>query len=127
MPPTAEGVTAQTAFAPDALYAGSDMPRIKRVVTILTGAAHVRGEVLGKITASGKYIKSLSAAVDGSEVPRVILAEAVDATGGDKLAGVYLTGEFNEAALTLGAAHTADSIREGLRAFCIFLKKVVAA
>ena len=127
MPPIAEGVTAQTAYAPDALYAGSVMPRVKSVVTVLTGAVHPRGEVLGQITASGKYIKSLSAAGDGSQVPTAILAETVDTTGGDKPAIVYLTGEFNEDAILLGAGHTVASIRNGLRALCIFLKKVVAA
>ena len=127
MPPTAEGVTAQTALSPDVLYAGSDVPRVKYIVTIASGAAHVRGEVLGKITASGKFIKSLAAAEDGSEVPSTILAESVDASGGDKTAAVYLSGEFNEAALVLGAGHTVASIRWGLRALGIYLKKIVAA
>lgn len=125
--PTAQGVTAQTALSPDALFAGSDMPRIKRVVTILTGAVHVRGEVLGQITASGKYILALSAAVDGSDAPKAILAQDIDTTGGDQLAQVYLTGEFNQDALTFGAGTTIANSLNALRAFCIFLKKVVAA
>jgi hypothetical protein len=44
---------------------------VSRKITIALGAAHVKGEVLGKITASGKYIKSLSAAADGSQTPDV--------------------------------------------------------
>jgi hypothetical protein len=35
----------------------------------------VIGTVLGKITASGKYIVSLDAAADGSEVPAVLVIE----------------------------------------------------
>lgn len=113
-------------YEPDRLYTGSNIGRVTQDVTILTGQVLTRGAVLGKITASGKYILSLSGAVDGSEVPVVILADDVDATAADKRAPVYLSGEFNEAALTIGAAHTADSIREGLRDLNIYLKQAVA-
>jgi hypothetical protein len=87
-----------------------------RKVTILSGQTIVAGDVLGKITASGKYIKSLSAAVDGSQTPDFIAATDVDASGGDKEAIVYETGTVVGSALTLGTAHTIASIREGLRA-----------
>ena len=126
MPPTAEGFTAQDAYTPDRLFAG-EFPRADRKVTIISGQNLTRGAVLGLITASGKYNLSLSAAVDGSAVPEAILAEDVDATAGDKEGLVYLTGEFNEDALTIGAAHTADSIRQGLRDKGIFLEKTQAA
>lgn len=86
-----------------------------RKVTILAGAAHVAGEVLGKITASGKYVLSLAAAADGSETPDMILAQDVDATGGDVEAIAYETVTVVASALTLGAGHTVASIREGLR------------
>lgn len=102
------------AYSPDNLIAGEG-GLISRKVTILTGQNVVRGTVLGKITASGKYIKSLSAAVDGSETPDAILAADCDASAADKEAMVYFAGSFNEAALVIGAAHTAASIREGLR------------
>ena len=86
-----------------------------RKVTILSGQTIVPGHVLGKITASGKYIVSLSAAVDGSQIPDFIAESAVDATGGDKEAIVYETGNVVASALTLGAGHTLASVREGLR------------
>ena len=60
-------------------------------------------------------------------MPKAILAQDADATGGDVLAPVFFTGEFNEDALVLGAAHTLASIRDGLRQMGIFLKKIVAA
>lgn len=64
---------------------------------------------------SGKYTLSLAAAVDGSQVPDLILAEDTNATAADKVTVAYYSGQFIEAALTLGAGHTANSIREGLR------------
>ena len=86
-----------------------------RKVTIVGGAAHVRGEVIGKITASGKYALSAAAAADGSETPDLVLAEDVDATGGDREAIAYETATVVSTALILGAGHTVASIREGLR------------
>lgn len=86
-----------------------------RKVTIISGQNLVAGAVLGKITASGKYNLSLSAAVDGSQTPDMILAHDCDASGGDKEAIVFETGIVVASALTLGSAHTIASIREGLR------------
>ena len=72
---------------------------------------------------SGKYLLSLAAAVDGSQVPDAILAEDCDASGGDKEAMVYERGDFIEDALTIGTGHTAATIREGLRTKGIFMSK----
>lgn len=111
------GMTEET-FAPDKLLVGGKY-RSKKV-TIDTGVL-TRGTLLGKITASGKYIKSASAAGDGSQTPDAILAEDVDATAADKEAMVYYTGDFDETAVTFGTGHTAASVREGLRAKGIHL------
>lgn len=105
---------------PDRLIAG-DMELVPRTITILSGQNLVRGAVLGKITSGGKYVLSLSASSDGSQIPDLILAEDCDASGGDKTAVAYATGVFAQGALTIGTGHTADSIREGLRAKGIHL------
>lgn len=76
---------------------------------------------------SGKYIKSLAAAIDGSQVPDLILAEDTDATSADKVTVAYYSGDFNENSITLGAGHTADSVREGLRIKLINLVKPLGA
>lgn len=68
-----------------------------------------------------KYKLSAAAATDGSQVPDLILAEDCDASAGDATAVAYATGIFNESALILGSGHTADAIREGLRAKGIHL------
>jgi hypothetical protein len=100
-------------FAPDNLVISHPL---SRVVTILANAgALTSGTVLGRITASGKYINSLSAASDGSQTPDVILAEDIANSGSDQTASVYFAGVFNESGLVLGSAHTVASIREGLR------------
>lgn len=114
------------AYAPDRLIAG-DADLITKDVTIISGQNLTRGALLGKITASGKYTLSLSASVDGSEVPVAILAIDTDASGGDKNGGIYLAGEFNEDSLTIGTGHTADSVRDALAQLGIFLKKPVSA
>jgi hypothetical protein len=111
-----------SATAPiEKLIAGNAHLLNARSITLISGQNLVRGAVLGKITASGKYNLSLSAAVDGSQTPDLILAEDCDASGGDKPALAYSRGDFNENALTIGTAHTAASIREGLRAKGIVL------
>lgn len=123
---TAQGFTDQGTYTPDNLIAG-EYPRVERVVTIANSAALTKGAVLGKITASGKYQLSASAAGDGSETPDAILAEDSDASAADVEAVVYFSGEFNESALSLGTGHTVDGIRAGLRDKNIYLRKNQAA
>ena len=114
-----------TSYSPDRLIAG-DYPVTTRKVTIDTGVL-ARGSVLGKITATGKYILSLSAAGDGSQTPVAILAEAVDATAADVEAIIYESGEFNDSEIVLGTAHTVASVRDGLRDLNIYLLTPVGA
>lgn len=122
----AAGFTAVGTLTHDNLFAGETPAPVTGIVTIDAGTL-VRGTVLGQITSGGKYIQSLSDAVDGSETPAAILLEDVDASGGDKEAAVAFSGVFNIAALTIGASHTAASIEPGLRARQIYLRNNVAA
>ncbi|MGE4536319.1 MAG: head decoration protein [Desulfovibrio sp.] len=110
-------------FSPDNLIAG-DAKIVTAAGTIASGAgALVRGTVLGKITASGKYLKAIGTAEDGSQTPDAILAEDADATSADALSVVYLSGQFAESALTLDASLTLDGIRDGLRDKNIYLTR----
>lgn len=125
MPQFAPGrVTA--AFAIDRLIAG-DYPVVTRTETLLSGQSLTRGALLGKITADGKLTLSLSASSDGSQTPYAILADDVDATAGDKICGIYLSGEFDESQVVFGAGHTADSARAALRDANIYLKAALPA
>lgn len=111
-------------FTPDDLISG-ETQLVTESITVITGENLVRGAVLGKITASGKYNLSLSAAIDGSEVPVAILGQDTDATAADVVSFAYIKGEFNDNAITVGTAHTVASIRDGLRSLGIFLKTPV--
>jgi len=73
---------------------------------------------------SGKLKLLNSANVDGSGALYGILAEAVDASGGDKPCSVYLTGEFNEDALVFGGSDTHDTHRTAARALQIFFRTI---
>lgn len=77
--------------------------------------------------ASGKYVLSLAAATDGSQVPIAILAEDVNATSADAEGMALISGDFNEDAIVFGTGHTAASTREGLRDISIFLHNPVLA
>lgn len=109
-------------FTPDGLVVGP-MPILTERVTLAAGQNLARGAVVGKITASGKYILSLSGAVDGSQVPDAIVAEPADATAADVQMLIYVRGDFDQSLLILGAAHTVASIKDGLRDKNIYLIK----
>jgi hypothetical protein len=93
------------------------------------GTAFVAGDSFTVTVAagSGKYIPSVTTAVDGSENPVCILADKCDPSAGDVTAGVYRTGEFNSTALTFDTSWTAATLTAPLRALSMFLKSVVSA
>lgn len=101
-------------YNPDNLVADIDLAVSTEIVTIKIGQVITRGTVLGKITAEDKYILSLSAAGDGSETPKRILAEDVDATAADVEAIIYKSGAFNVNSMTLGTGHTFATIKDPL-------------
>ena len=111
-------------FNYDRLVAG-DYPLVTRSVVLLAGENRLRGTLLGKISVGGKYRLSLTASVDGSEVPDAILAKDTDASAADLTTVVYLSGEFNEEAVVYGTAHTKASVADGLRDKNIYLKAPV--
>ncbi|MBI5135781.1 MAG: head decoration protein [Nitrospirae bacterium] len=115
-----------TPYAPDRLIAG-DFPLVTETVTVAAGQNLVRGALLGKVTAGGQYVLSLAAAVDGSQTPVAILVADADASAGALTAGIYVSGEFNDNAVTFGTGHTAASVKDGLRDLGIYLKSPVPA
>lgn len=117
---TVQGFTDQGSTTADNLFAG-EFPRVSILATI-TGGKFERGAILGKITASGKCTSCTSAATDGSKDVYGILAETVDASAEDKQAVVYLSGEFNSAALSVGEGYTVAGLVDTLRAKSIFIK-----
>jgi len=114
-------------FNPTALRAG-DFPMISRPVTILAGQNLRRGAVLGLVTASGKYVLSASAASDGSQTPKAVLAADVDTTtvNADQVAPAYFTGEFGDLMMTFGTGHTQATVDAAFAATgqSIFIRKL---
>lgn len=123
--PQIPGIYAET-FIPDQLIAGHHQ-LVTDNVTVLAGQVFPRGAVLGRITASGKYVVALAAAADGSQNPAVVAVDNVDATAGDVTTGVYLAGGFNGAALTLGTGITLAAATAALRPLSIYVKGSVSA
>lgn len=72
------------------------------------------------------YKLSLATATDGSQIPDAILAEDTIALTDNQPTVVYLAGEFNANAVTFGAGHTLESIRDVLRAKDIHLITAIA-
>lgn len=105
---------ATATFAPNDLLV-SDVPVVTRNITIASGQNLKRGAVIGAITASDKYIKSLAAAEDGSQTPALVLAHDVDATAADVVGAAYASGAFDASKLDIGAGHTAATVEKAFR------------
>ncbi|HYX35846.1 MAG TPA: head decoration protein, partial [Oligoflexus sp.] len=94
-------------YQPLDLIAG-DFPLQSETILLEKGHKLGRGSLLGKKTATGKYILSAKLAADdkaitdGSEIPYRILAEDIDATSADKLTIAYHTGSFFRGGIKLG-------------------------
>jgi len=108
-------------FTPDGIVAQNAQLLLSEPVTVLTGQNLKAGALLGKITASGKYVLSASAASDGSQTPVAILVHDADATAGDVASLAYTRGDFKSSAITLGTGHTLASVKAGLADRGIFL------
>lgn len=112
-------------FVPDQLIAGT-----LQLVTdsgTITGGSFKRGTVLGMITASGKYTKSVKTAADGSQNPVAILVDNVDASTADQNGGLYLMGEFNQNCIIYDNSWTVPGLKAALRPLPIFLKDSIQA
>lgn len=104
------GRTTESNFDPNGLLLDRD-DAMGESVTIVSGQNLVAGSVLGQITSGGKYALAAAASVDGSQTPVAIIADACDASAGDKTAFVYYTGRFRESKLTFGSGITAAGSR----------------
>jgi hypothetical protein len=79
--------------------------RSREAITIASGAGIIAaGTVLGKVTASGKYIASAVGATDGSEVPSAIAIYGADASASDvTVSAIIRDAEVNGKCLTYHA------------------------
>jgi hypothetical protein len=93
------------------------------------GTPMVAGDTFTIPVAAGSlaYKLAAAAAVDGSATPAAILADTADASGGDVTGSIYLSGEFNQRALVLGAGITTAGAKAALRPVNIFVKTSTSA
>lgn len=111
--------TVEPAFEPNGILLGGKVFAID--ATILSGQNVGAGAVLGQQTTGGKWMLSVAAASDGSQTPKAVLAEGVNATAGDRPGILYLLGDFDATRLVFGAGHTIASTRVELAARGILL------
>lgn len=105
-----------TYFDPSSLFAGAS-DAIARTVTFKSGhGVLARGTVVGRITASDKYVPCVATADDGSQVPSAIVAADVDTTSADVAGPGYFHGEFAAEKLVIDASFTAATLEAALRA-----------
>lgn len=110
----------------DNLFSGNVMPIITEKVTLKSGAVYLRGSVVGLGTTGIAELVD-SAKSGGVKEPYGIVATTVDATTENTLAALYMTGEFNPAALTFGGSDAAATHKTALRKLGIFLKETMRA
>lgn len=121
------GPTAETITTTDNLLVGG--PVVEIPITVVDGqAALSRGQVLGKVTASGKYAVYDDDATDGTEVAAGILVSDIpEADGGDVPASMYVMGQFNVDAVVGLTAPDSTAKTAGiadLRAINVYLVSV---
>jgi len=124
---SASGGVAALTNAQDMLIAGPQQ-LVSQPIAVASGQGILqRGTVLGRVTASGKYIVSLAGAVDGSQTPVAILADIADATSADALSGAYFSGEFYQRALTFDVSWTIATLTQAMKPYGVFLKSASTA
>lgn len=100
----------------EALVSEASGTRSRDTVTVLSGQTLKANAVLGKITASGKFVAVDPVAVDGSEVAAGVLSAAVDASAADKAGVAFVRDcEVNRSELgfgTLDAGEQAAAVSE---------------
>jgi hypothetical protein len=98
----APGPGATTTQSFNEVLASLDL-QAKRPGGVLLAQGHgvvVKGTVLGKVTASGKYVPYLSTNTDGSQTADCILDNDTDTTNADAGASAWIAGVFTSSALT---------------------------
>lgn len=99
----ASGPNTQT-FAPYQLLAGDTPPVATVDMTVTTGLSFVQGEVVAQL--AGKIVKYNPAAETSAAQAIGVMNYAVNTSGGERKAAIYVGGCFNVAALTYPAGVT---------------------
>jgi hypothetical protein len=92
-------------YSYDSIRSGSDHVATTSVI-ITSGQNLEKYEPIGQVTATGKFIRSLPGANDGSQIPVYLTPFAIDATAGDKRVQVLKSGTFDTAQIVFDASYT---------------------
>jgi hypothetical protein len=109
----------ETRHPAEFILAEEDAGYNRSVITIASGAGILAaGTVLGKITASGKYVPSLLGATDGSQVAVAINIYGCDATSADQPVTALVRGpcSVNVNTLTYGSDRTTSAYKAAANA-----------
>ena len=112
----------------DKLFAGLNRDEIKTMpVVVASGQSLVRGALVKMVNGKVTAVDSTTTGEAPNEVTTFsdvfgIITDAVDASDGDADGVVYVTGDFNKAAIVLGEGLTADNFIKQCREVGIFLR-----
>jgi hypothetical protein len=90
------------------LFLGGNYKR--KGMTISNGENVARGQLLGVVTATGKLKASVSTATDGSQIPKYIAIENIDASASDINTDVLASGKVAKSKLVFANNETIDTI-----------------
>jgi len=117
--PITTGIT-EVAFKNDSILASDDFNTDS--VTVAAGQNLNRGQLLGRITATGDVVALNGAAADGSQNVYAVLAEDINAVTASA-ATAYVSGTFKDSGLI---GYVAANHKDALRALNIYVKHSVA-
>ncbi len=111
-------VLTETRHPGEFLMSEANGQRSRETITVASGAGVIApGSVLGKITASGKYLVSAIGATDGSQTAAAVSLYGCDATSADqKIAAILRDAEVNGNILTYHADRDQAAERAAARA-----------
>ncbi len=102
----------RTSVDVDNLFSTSVIPVLTDYMTIATGQTLKRGALIDE---TGTLCKATTEVF-------AVLADDIDTTDGAKQAAVYLTGEFNEKALSVASDATVSGLKKSARKVSIYIK-----
>ena len=102
----------RTSVDVDNLFSTSVIPVLTDYMTIATGQTLKRGALIDE---TGTLCKATTEDF-------AVLADDIDTTDGVKQAAVYLTGEFNEKALSVASDATVAGLKKSARKVSIYIK-----
>lgn len=126
-------MTDYPSFNPTSPYAGGDDFAHRTGLLIsgsnASGAVTPKMTLVGVVTASGKYIKSVATATDGSQNPVGFLSDDVDASAADAACNVYEEGQFTWEMINVDPSWTMSTLNHAFEAASrdIYIRSVGAA